>query len=168
MQKDTIILLANYNKSVNSIMNGLIKTLDQNEWEKPLGGFFPSVHSLCSHLYISDYNYLKRFSSLRPFNSLNDPFYEKSYSFKETIFSDMVEYLDKRPDLDNRIITFVSEITDGDLENNLKYTDSQGTIHERKFGKSLMQFFNHQTHHRGGISVYLDMLGRENDFSFLS
>jgi uncharacterized damage-inducible protein DinB len=27
--------------------------------------------------------------------------------------------------------------------------------------------FNHQTHHRGMISLYLDMLGKENDFSNL-
>jgi uncharacterized damage-inducible protein DinB len=27
--------------------------------------------------------------------------------------------------------------------------------------------FNHQTHHRGMISLYLDMLGKENDFSSL-
>ena len=42
MQKEIITLFAKYNKSVNEAMNGIIKTLSPEEWEKPLGSFFPS------------------------------------------------------------------------------------------------------------------------------
>ena len=80
---------------------------------------------------------------------------------------DMGEYLAKRPELDSRMIAFAAEITDADLAGTLKYTDSHGKAYERNFGGCMMQSLNHGTHHRGGISVYLDMLGRENDFSSL-
>ena len=167
VQKETISLFANYNKSVNAIMNDYIKTLSPEEWDKNLGGFFPSIRSLCSHLYIGDFNWLKRFSRLRLFTSLSNSLFDGDYSFQETIFGDMNEYLVKRPELDSRMIAFSNEITDDDLTQILKYIDSHGTAHERNFGRCLLQFLNHETHHRGMISLYLEMLGRENDFSFL-
>jgi uncharacterized damage-inducible protein DinB len=34
-------------------------------------------------------------------------------------------------------------------------------------GLKLWHIFNHQTHHRGMISLYLDMMGIDNDFSGL-
>jgi len=168
MHKETINLFTQYNKSVNWKMNEIILTLNQEEWDKNLGGFFKSVRGLCSHIYIGDFNWLKRFKNIRPFKTLADPFFDNNYSFKETIFEDVNEYIAKRPDLDNRIIAFASEITDEDMGSVLKYTDSEGKPHERNFGGCLMQFLNHETHHRGMISLYLEMLGRENDFSFLA
>jgi len=166
MKKETVILFANYNKSVNIMMNDIIKTLNCDEWVKPLGGFFPSVRGLCSHLYIGDYNWLKRFGRLRLFTGLSNSFFDDDYLFSQTLFDNMEEYLAKRPDLDSRIITFASEIADNDLVQSLKYIDSKGAAQERNFGKCLLQFQNHQTHHRGMISLYLEMLGRNNDFSF--
>ena len=34
-------------------------------------------------------------------------------------------------------------------------------------GGLILHMFNHQTHHRGMIALYLDILGKENDFSSL-
>jgi len=168
MQKDIIKLFVNYNKSVNQTMNGVIKTLSPAEWEKPLGGFFSSVRGLCSHIYICDFNWLNRFKSLRTFTALSDPFFDKTYSFKEILFEDMGEYLTKRPDLDNRMIAFADELTNADLDSVLSYNDSSGKLYERNFGGTVLQFLNHETHHRGMISLCLEMLGKENDFSSLA
>jgi uncharacterized damage-inducible protein DinB len=165
MQKEIISLFAKYNKSVNEAMNGVIQTLSPEEWEKTLGGYFPSVRALCSHLYICDFNWLMRFSKFRSFTSLSDPFFDRSYAFDDVLFQDKNEYLAKRPDLDKRMLAFADEITDADLEGVLCFTDSRGKSHERNFGGCLLQFLNHETHHRGMISLYLEMLGRENDFS---
>ena len=169
MEKEVITLFANYNKSVNEIMNGIIKTLSKAEWEKPLGGYFPSVRSLCSHLYIGDFNWLKRFKAIRSFTTLANPFFDSDmYSYKETLFEDMGEYLAKRPDLDSRMISFADELNSTDMSSVLKYTDAAGKSHARNFGGCLLHCFNHETHHRGMISVYLEMLGRQNDFSSLT
>ncbi len=149
-------------------MDGIIKTLSPEEWNKPLGGFFPSVRSLCSHIYICDFNWLKRFKNVRQFTSLEDSFFDKNYSFKETLFEDIGEYLSKRPDMDSRMLSFAEELTDADMAGVFVFTDSAGKSHERNFGGALLQFLNHETHHRGMISLYLEMLGRENDFSSLA
>ena len=168
MQKEVIMLLANYNKSVNETMNGFIKTLSQAEWGKSLGGYFPSVRSLCSHLYVADFNWLKRFGTIRQFPALKDPFFDRDfYSYKETLFPEMGEYLSKRPELDRRIIAFAEELKSDDMGITLKYTDSSGNHVAKNFGGCLLHFLNHETHHRGMISLYLEMLGRENDFSSL-
>jgi uncharacterized damage-inducible protein DinB len=168
MQKETITLFMNYNRSVNNAMNDIIKTLSTEEWEKPLGGFFPSVRGLCSHIYICDYNWLKRFRNIRPFIALNDAFFDSTYSFTETLFEDMGEYFAKRLELDSRMIAFADELTDTDIDSTINYTDSEGNAHKRNFGGCLLHFLNHETHHRGMISLYLEMLGRENDFCSLA
>jgi uncharacterized damage-inducible protein DinB len=166
MQKDTFTLLAKYNKAANEAMDGIIKILKADEWEKPLGGYFESVRSLCSHLYICDFNWLKRFSKLRNFTTLETPFFNRDpYSFSEVLFKDLNEYPAKRSDLDERIITFIDEISDADLSAKLKYADSSGKPYERIFGGLLLHSLNHDTHHRGMISVYLEILGHENDFN---
>ena len=167
MQKDTIVLMADYNAKANEAMNGIIKTLSQAEWEKPLGGYFSSVRSLCSHIYIGDFNWLKRFGNLRPFVSLKDPFFDKSLSFSETLFEGMGEYLAERPGLDKRLQVFADELTDADLDRVLTYTDSHGVQMKKNSGGCALHFFNHQTHHRGMISFCLEILGRANDFNSL-
>jgi uncharacterized damage-inducible protein DinB len=168
MRKEIVTLFVQYNKSVNEAMNGVITTLSPDEWEKNLGGYFSSVRGMCSHLYICDFNWLKRFKNLRSFTTLNDPFFNQSYGFHDLIFRDKNEYLAKRPDLDERMLTFTAEITEDDLAGVFRYADSAGTTHERNFGGCLLQFLNHETHHRGMISLYLEMLGRENEFSSLA
>ena len=166
MQKDTFVLWAKYNKAVNEKMDAVIKTLSPDEWDKNLGGYFKSVRGLCSHLYIGDFNWLMRFSKLREFPVFKDAFFNRElYSFSEVLFGDMKDYLAKRPPLDDKILAFANELDDGDMNTPLKYSDSRGNSHEKIFGGLMMQSFNHDTFHRGMVSLYLEMLGRENDFS---
>ena len=169
MDKNTLVLFAKYNKAVNGKMNGIINTLSPEEWGKDLGGYFQSVRGLCSHLYIADFNWLKRFSKLRDFSVFQDALFTREpYSFKEELFQDMGEYLTRRSELDEKIIAFTNEITEADSNSLLKYIDSHGTPYEKNFGALVMHCFNHDTHHRGMISLYLEMLGYENDFASLS
>jgi uncharacterized damage-inducible protein DinB len=169
MQKDTFVLLAKYNAAANEAMDGVIGKLNGGEWEAPLGGYFPSVRSLCSHLYVCDFNWLKRFSKLRDFAALGGPFFGRDfYSFKEVLFEKKDEYLALRPELDGKIAAFSGELRDEDLAAPLVYTDSSGGRHEKNFGGLVLHSFNHGTHHRGMISLYLELLGRDNDFNSIS
>jgi len=169
MDKETIALFARYNRAVNKKMDGVIKTLSPAEWDKPLGGFFKSVRGLCSHLYICDFNWLKRFSKFRDFAVFEGPFFNREpYSFTEVLFEDKHEYLSKRPELDEKIISFANELDSGDMKGTLRYIDSKGGNFEKAFGVCVLQSLNHETHHRGMISLYLEMLGRENDFTTLT
>jgi uncharacterized damage-inducible protein DinB len=158
-------LLAYYNKEANGLMNNIIKNITEEEWNKNFPGFYKSIHEICSHIYISDHNWLNRYKLLRHFNCLDDKHFEKSYSFTEVIFNDINEYINMRIELDNKIIEFIGEITTNDLENILKYSNSKGIKFEKRMDGLLIHLFNHETHHRAMVSLYLEMLGKANDYN---
>ncbi|MDR2746668.1 MAG: DinB family protein [Treponema sp.] len=172
MQTSTVKLLAAYNQEANARMNDIIKTLNAEEWGRSLGGYFPSVRGLCSHIYIADVAWLKRFSRsagrVGTFAVFKDPLFGRDFSFKELLFPSPEEYLESRPALDRLLSDFVNELNDGDLAGDLSYANSAGDRFTKNFGGLLLHAFNHQTHHRGMISLYLEILGRANDFNSLS
>jgi uncharacterized damage-inducible protein DinB len=49
----------------------------------------------------------------------------------------------------------------------LRYQDIRGKQQEKPAWRALLHFFNHQTHHRGQVSVLLDQMSVTNDFSNL-
>jgi len=44
-------LLAKYNKEANNLMNNVIITLTEEQWNKNFTGYFKSIHEICSHIY---------------------------------------------------------------------------------------------------------------------
>jgi len=101
------------------------------------------------------------------YKSLADDYFNKKYDFTEILFSNISEYNLKRLELDKIIIKFVDELEENDLNKILKFSNIKGTLFEKSLGVCLIHLFNHQTHHRGMISIYLEMLGKENNFSNL-
>ena len=169
MWKDMFIVWAKYNKAANEKMDSIIKTLSPQEWEKDLGGYFKSIRGLCSHLYTSDFNWLKRFSGIRDFAVFKDPLFDREpyNNFSDILFKDMGEYLAARPVMDGKITALADEITEGDMNAIIKYSDFHGNSYGQKFWGLFMHTLNHATHHRGTISLCLELLGKENDYSSL-
>jgi uncharacterized damage-inducible protein DinB len=167
MDIKTIKLMASYNEKANKEMNKYISQLNESQWHTDFKAHFPSIFKICNHIYIGDFNWLKRFSTLRDFQFIKDSIFSKEIAFTMEAFLDSKEYIVKREYLDRRIDQFVNELTGNDLTRNLKYIDSRRTEHNRNFGGLIIHMFNHQTHHRGMISIYLEMLGIDNDYSNL-
>ena len=157
--------LANYNKVTNEHMNTYILNITSNIWDRTFNGYFDSIHELCSHIYICDFNWLKRFHKLREFKIFNNNMFKNNYNFSEIIFENINEYIQKRNVMDQIIIEFINELNQNDIESVLEFKDSKGTNIIRKMEPLIIHMFNHQTHHRGMISLYLEFLGIENDFS---
>ena len=67
--------------------------------------------------------------------------------------------------MDQIFIEFVNELKEEDLGKYLKFTNSKGIEMERRMKSLITHVFNHETHHRGMISLYLEMLGKENSYS---
>ena len=165
MDRKTIKFLADYNKVTNKQMNELIGALSDEQWNRKFGGYFSSIRSLCNHLYICDFNWLKRFSLLRHFEYIKENFFRKDYTFGTHAFENRDEYIEKRKELDEYIERFAEEVRTEDLDKCLKYKDSHEDEHNQEFGLVILHVFNHQTHHRGMISIYLEEMKVENDYS---
>ena len=167
MNKNDFELLAKYNKETNDKMNEIIKILYGEEWNKQFSGYYKSIHELCSHIFIGDYTWLNRFRTLRTFKSLRKQYFNKKYNFQEILFENISEYITKRIEMDNIIIDFVNEITENDLEKTLKWINTKGIQFERKLTTCLIHLSHHESYHRGMISLYLEFLGKDNDYSNL-
>lgn len=149
-------------------MNAHIRELSDEQWRRPFGGYFKSVKSLCNHVWLGDYNWLKRFSALRPFEWAKDPFFDRDLPFSSRVLEGIESYLELRSSLDLKLASFASEVAEEDFSKTLSYVDSRGSPHARNFGGLILHCFNHQTHHRGMVSLYLELLGIGNDFNNLT
>ncbi|MDR1388925.1 MAG: DinB family protein [Treponema sp.] len=163
MDKSIFEHLSKYNKEVNKEMNEIIKTLSGGEWDKQFAGYFKSIHELCSHIFIADHKMFKRFRHIP--KNIGGTYFEKEQTYEKTLFKNISEYIDKRAELDNIIIDYVKEFSQNDLDKDMEYTRSNGITLNKKLKLLLMTIFNHETYNRGMISLYLEMLGKENDYS---
>ena len=88
--------------------------------------------------------------------------------FDVTVLNGVEDYLDKREVMDGNITAFINEVDTIDLEMKLTYQDSRGTEFQKSFGGLILHMLNHETHHRGMISIYLENMGIDNDYSNLA
>ena len=165
MDKYMFESFADYNKRANNQMNNIIQTLSEEEWNKPFSSYWKSIHELCSHIFIGDYGWLNRFRTFIDSKHLSNEYFEKNFEWGEIIFENINEYMKMRNELDEKIIMFINEITNDDLVKIMPCTDWEGNIIKKKLGIYIMHMFNHATHHRAQVSLYLDMIGKENDYS---
>ena len=167
MDLKTCKLLAQYNQTANQKMNDKIRTLSSAQWNQEFTGYFKTIKQLSSHIYISDYGWLKRFGKFRDFQFFKDPLFDQTLSYGSLPFDDVAGYLSKREVLDKKLIMLIDELTEGDLEKTISFANFKGETVSKNVGGSILHLFNHQTHHRGMISLYLDMMHIDNDFSSL-
>lgn len=168
MDLRTIKLFEEYNADTNVKMGKIISGLTTEQWGKEFHGYFRSIKSLCNHIYICDFNWLQRFSNLRPFKYAQQEFFVQTMRFDVTVLDGIDDYFEKRERLDGDINTFINEIDSADLGMKLTYQDSRGTEYQKSFGGLILHMFNHETHHRGMISIYLENMGIDNDYSNLA
>ena len=112
MTPDTVKLLARYNMHANTEMGRVLAQLGDGEWTKELGGFYPSIRSLCSHLFISDLAWLRRFATLRPFSYAQHPIFQQRPTLGDLLFATFRDYEAERKTLDERFRVFVAENSD--------------------------------------------------------
>jgi uncharacterized damage-inducible protein DinB len=165
MTSDTVQLLARYNRHANTEMGRVLAGLSDEEWNRAFGGYYPSIRSLCAHVFQGDLAWLKRFATLRSFRYAQHPMLQRALTWGELLFPTLAEYAGDRQVLDDLLSQFAGEVSAEDLSRRLRYKNWQGVDQDRGVGGLVMHVFNHQTHHRGQVSLYLDMLGKQNDFS---
>ncbi|MDR0722137.1 MAG: DinB family protein [Treponema sp.] len=69
--------------------------------------------------------------------------------------------------IDEIIVNFVNEIMEIDLPKTITFVNYKGVTFKKGMDLMLIHMVNHETHHRGMVSLYLEMVGKANDYSGL-
>jgi uncharacterized damage-inducible protein DinB len=165
MDKKVFELLVKYNKEVNEKMNKIIETLSEEEWNKQFSGYYKSIHELCSHIFSSDRRWLLKFKALGEFKCITGKIFDTECDANKLFFGNIGEYITKRIEMDRILIDFVNELSEEDLNKKMKWVNFKGLEYNNTLGTLLLHVSHHKTHHRGMISLYLEFLGKENDYS---
>lgn len=168
MTVDTPQLLARYNAHANREMNKILASLSPADWNRDLGGYYSSFRTLVGHLYTVDVAWLNRFTGLRPFQAIRGDVFDFPPTAGQPPFEGFPEYQERRTALDATLVAFVAELTPADLSSELSYRNFRGEEITKNFGDLVLHLFNHQTHHRGMVALYLDQLDIPNDFASLT
>lgn len=157
---------AKCNSVINQEMMRILETLGEDPFELALGGYyFKTLGHILEHVYVSDMNWMKEFTKTTGFTPVPEEAVGEIPPYGSQVFSKITLFKAQRIKLDNYIQTYMDAIgQDGLAKRVSRQTRNNGLI-ERDLWKALVHFFNHQTHHRGQVSHYLDEKNIENNFS---
>lgn len=160
-EKSQLILMAEYNKTMNLRMIKASGNLSTESLTANKGAFFKSVIGTLNHILIGDILWLKRFSthpgayaSLMPLNDIKKP-----EGLDTILFKDLASFKEERLKIDNIIIDWCNELKEIDLDKPLKYTNFKGEVHNKRLSDLILHLFLHQVHHRGQVTT---LLSQEN------
>lgn len=161
--KDHFELLATYNRWMNSKVYEAAGHLSATDLAKDRGAFFGSILGTLNHILVGDTIWLKRFAThpscvtlLREIADL-----PKLTSLDQIVFDDFGRLSEHRSWLDQQIIDWIANLSDGDLDFVLSYRNSKGVAANKRYSSLVLHFFNHQTHHRGQVSSLLSQAGED-------
>jgi uncharacterized damage-inducible protein DinB len=157
----------------NALTNiDMIKILDVLPTEKLIennGSYYDSILGILNHILVTDIAWYKFF-----IENFEEAFSLKTSipginpgKWKEIIWSDLKTYKTLRFDFDN-LIKDVYRLIPEDKYNDILIRKNFRGVEEKIIAwHGFIHVFNHETHHRGQISLILDQFKIENDYSNL-
>lgn len=138
--------MAQYNQWMNERLYECCARIPDEERKRDAGAFFKSIHGTLNHLLLGDKIWLGRF--------LGKPFAVTSLA--QQLYADFDELRTERAAIDKVILDWTKSLTAEALTQDLSYTsvvNPKPRCYPLWF--AAMQFFNHQTHHRGQLTTLL-------------
>jgi uncharacterized damage-inducible protein DinB len=157
-----------YNGSVNRSILEIVEPLKKEQVMMETKAYYPSIFETLLHIFIADLNWLKRYrDTFKENKSLNNSnlISSEDKALRKEFESDYKKLFHYRKQMDDVIVQFVNELDESKLGTVIRYKNYKGEDVEKEIWKTLLHWFNHQTHHRGQVSVLLDMAGVDHDFS---
>jgi uncharacterized damage-inducible protein DinB len=156
-EKTQLILMAKYNQLMNQRMIDASANLSPMALAEDKGAFFKSVIGSLNHIMVGDILWMKRFAnhpdnyqSLRKLDGFEVP-----AGLTAILFDDLSTFAKVRAKLDDNLIEWCDELNESDLDTALRYQDTKGVQHAKRFGDMILHLFLHQIHHRGQITTLL-------------
>lgn len=156
-----IALMASYNEWMNAKLYEAAAKLSPQELAADRKAFFGSIIGTLNHIAVGDTIWLKRFATHPANHAALDPVRQlpAPASLDQLLFADLGELLHHRTVLDEVIQRWAAALTEEDLRHVLHYTSTKGVPANKRFSSLVMNFFNHQTHHRGQATTLLSQAG---------
>jgi len=148
--RDYVRLMAEYNVWMNERVYAACRGLSDEERKRDRGAFFKSVHGTLDHIVHIDRLFM---SSLLGWGLTLGP-------LDQLVFSDFDALHTERVRLDQALLDYARDLQEGALA---ERRDSRNPISKRRRIMprylTIVQMFNHQTHHRGQLTTLLAQLG---------
>ncbi len=152
MLTDLFKMLAHYNRWANARLYASSLALSDEDYRRPIGLFFSSLHGTLNHLLLTDRIWLKRLTDEGDHPNRTDAI----------LFEDRRALSRARLAEDDRLVEVVDGYDQEALNAQFQYRTTSGVPQEQKLADALAHLFNHQTHHRGQAHTGLSILtGRE-------
>jgi len=147
--KNNFEMFAKYNQWANERIYKAASNLDEHDYRMDCGAFFKSIHGTLNHLLVTDRIWLQRLTG-----------YGKTENRLDIIvYEDFLELHSARRVEDERIVTYVTGLTEPALAGVITYRRvSTPELQKQDVALTLAHWFNHQTHHRGQIHAILTRL----------
>ncbi|EKU26637.1 DinB family protein [Xanthomonas graminis] len=160
---ESLQLLARYNQWMNERLYAAAATLPEQAVAQPRGAFFGSLLGTLNHLVVADTIWLQRFAKHpTQYPALSAIAVAQIPAALDALqATTLAALLTQRQTLDATIATWMAQVSAADLHITLRYRNTRGDAHRRRFGDGLLHFFNHQTHHRGQATTLLSQAGAE-------
>ncbi len=166
--KTALQAFARYNQSVNRSILELVEPLSKEQITMKTKAYYPSIFETLLHNFIADLNWLKRYrGALKENKALNNAnlLSLDDKTLRKEFESDYRKFFQYRKQMDDLIIQFANNLDENKFDSVIQYKNYKGEDVEKEIWKTLLHWFNHQTHHRGQVSVLLDLVGVDHDFS---
>jgi uncharacterized damage-inducible protein DinB len=156
-----VALMAHYNQWMNTRLYAAAAALGEDRIGEDRGAFFGSIVATLHHIYAADAHWLRRFADGVPELCSLDPVRRMTLPalVRGITHPDFARLRGEREALDHVIVAFAEEAGDTVYERVLRYTNSAGERHAKRFGLLVAHFFNHQTHHRGQVTTLFSQYG---------
>jgi uncharacterized damage-inducible protein DinB len=141
---------ARYNRWQNQTIYAACEKLTDETRKRNMGAFFKSIHATLNHILVGDRLWLSRFDG--------EP--SGITSLDQLLYNDFDELTKQRAFTDDRADRYMASLTPERVVGILSFRrTSDGVEMSLPLEICLMQFFNHQTHHRGQITTLLMQCG---------
>lgn len=158
--------LARYNQWFNGQLMDACERLSDAQRKQDRGAFFGSIHHTLNHLLVGDQVWLKRFRQCGLDQGWQAPSLADAVldlpggaSLDSVLFDDWRDLRAKRVQLDAAIVQWVADLPHGFALSTMRYANSKGVQRAHPAWQAMTHFFNHQTHHRGQVTVLLMQAG---------
>ena len=144
-------MFADYNRWANARLYEACAGVTDGEYNSDKGAFFGSLNRTLNHILVADRIWMKRMTGTG----------DAPGALDAILHEDFTTLRAARVAEDQRIISWLDELTEDALAGSFSYSNVAGTQHfTQPLAPVLAHVFNHQTHHRGQAHAILTALGK--------